>query len=159
VTELKTKPTGEDVSSFLASLPDDVRADAESLVGIMRTVTRAEPRMWGKGMVGFGDYHYRYASGREGDWFKVGFAPRTTRSTVYLMSGFDGYGDLLARLGKHSTGKSCLYLKRLSDVDVDVLASLISESVRHLDDTETDTGAIPRMEDMPARKGSKSDRS
>jgi hypothetical protein len=125
----------------------------------MRKVTRAEPRMWGSGMVGFGEYHYRYASGREGDWFKVGFAPRTTRTTVYLMSGFAGYDDLLARLGTHSTGKSCLYLKRLSDVDLDVLTSLIRESVRHLDETETGAGAIPRMQEMPARKRAMSERS
>lgn len=118
-----------DVDAFLASVSDERRrADARTLVSLMAEVTGEEPRMWSGSIVGFGSYHYVYESGREGDWAAVGFSPRKASTTVYLMEGFDGYADLLARLGPHSTGKSCLYLKRLDDVDLDVLREMVRRS-------------------------------
>jgi hypothetical protein len=95
----------------------------------MAEVTGDEPRLWGRGMVGFGTYHYRYESGREGDWFVTGFAPRKNDLTLYIMAGFDRYEALMSRLGKYRTGKSCLYVKRLADVDEAVLRELVEESV------------------------------
>lgn len=134
MAELKTKPTDGDVGRFLASIEDEVmREDCVTLVELMGKVTNASPRLWGPSIVGFGEYRYRYASGREGTWFTVGFAPRSKRLTLYLMSGFEGYEDLLARLGRHSLGKSCLYVRRLADVDLAVLTELVTQSVRHLE--------------------------
>ena len=89
--------------------------------------------MWGKSIVGFGSYHYTYASGREGDWFLTGFSPRVQNLTLYIMAGFDGYDQLLGKLGKHSVGKSCLYIKKIEDVDLDVLKELVKKSVEHLE--------------------------
>jgi uncharacterized protein DUF1801 len=123
----------EDVEAYIASMPDEgQRRDAAALLELMRRVTEHPPAMWGSGMVGFGSYHYRYASGREGDWFLVGFAPRRKSLTVYIMDGFTEYESLLARLGKHSTGKSCLYIKRLDDVDLDVLEEMVRRSVARM---------------------------
>ena len=98
----------------------------------MEDVTGAEATMWGDSIVGFGSYHYTYASGRENDWFLVGFAPRKRSLTLYIMSGFDAYDELLGRLGKHSTGKSCLYINKLTDVDTAVLRDLVQQSVDHM---------------------------
>lgn len=132
MSENKTKPTDESVRARLDAVADDERrADCYRVLRIMEEVTGEEPRIWGRGMVGFGTYHYRYESGREGDWFVTGFAPRKNDLTLYIMAGFDRYDELMARLGKHRTGKSCLYLKRLSDVDLDVLTELVSRSVAH----------------------------
>ncbi|MCB0148089.1 MAG: DUF1801 domain-containing protein, partial [Caldilineaceae bacterium] len=103
-----------------------------TLIAIMQEATGAAPRMWGESIVGFGHYHYKYASGREGDWFLTGFAPRKQNLTLYIMAGFDNYEALLSKLGKHSTGKSCLYVKRLADVDMPVLTELVVESVAHM---------------------------
>ncbi len=130
MAELKTQPSGEDVSAFIAAIPDEgQRQDAATLVGLMAGATGETGTVWGGKIVGFGRFHYRYASGRDGEWFMVGFAPRAKNLTLYLMDGFDGRAELLGRLGKHSTGKACLYLKRLSDVDMTVLAELIDRSV------------------------------
>jgi hypothetical protein len=93
--------------------------------------------MWGDSIVGFGSYHYKYASGREGDWFVTGFSPRKQNLTLYIMSGFDEYERLLGKLGKHSTGKSCLYIKKIEDVDVDVLTELVKKSVEHMEKTNS----------------------
>jgi len=98
----------------------------------MREVTGCEPKMWGPSIVGFGRYHYKYESGREGDWPLTGFSPRKQALTVYIMAGFRRYEELLDRLGKHKTGKSCLYLKRLEDVDLEVLRELVHESVEQV---------------------------
>jgi hypothetical protein len=150
----KTKPSDDDVGAFIASIEDPSRrADAEALARMMRDATGADTALWGGRMVGFGTYHYRYASGREGDWFKVGFALGSKKLTLYLMSGLEGYGDLLARLGPHSGGRSCLYVKRLSDVDPAVLEAVIQRSVAHIDEVEAEQGAIPRMSEMPPLKG------
>jgi len=92
-----------------------------------------EPEMWGDSIVGFGSYHYKYASGREGDWFITGFSPRKQNLTLYIMSGFDECDQLLNKLGKHSTGKSCLYIKKIEDVDIDVLKELVKKSVGHME--------------------------
>ena len=133
MAELKTRPTGRDVEAFLDAVPDaGRRQDCYAIVELMTKATGSEPRMWGPSIVGFGSYHYRYASGREGDWMLTGFSPRKQNLTLYIMTGFDRAGDLLARLGKHSTAKSCLYIKRLADVDLATLAALVEESVRHL---------------------------
>ena len=130
MSDLKTKPTGADVTAFLAAVADEQkRRDCFALVEIMRDATGAEPQMWGDAIVGFGSQHYRYASGREGDWPIIGFSPRKQNLTLYLTYGFEQHGDLLAKLGKHSTGKSCLYVKRLSDVDLPTLRQLVAQSV------------------------------
>ena len=129
----KTKPINVSVSSFLAGIEDkDRRADCKAVAAIMRKATGERARMWGSNMVGFGKYHYRYASGREGNWFMTGFAPRKQALTVYIMDGFSGYGALMKKLGKYKTGKSCLYVKRLDDIDRNVLEQLVTRSVRHM---------------------------
>jgi hypothetical protein len=134
VAELKTARTNADPNEFLAAVADPRRrADAEAACRLMGEVTGAEPAMWGGSIVGFGVYRYRYASGQSGDWPAVGLAPRKAALTLYLSAGFDGAEDLLARLGPHRTGKSCLYLKRLSDVDEAVLRELVGQAFRHLD--------------------------
>jgi hypothetical protein len=134
VAELKTKPTGASVADFIAGIDgDEKRADCRALVELMSRVTGAEPAMWGPSIVGFGGYHYRYASGREGDWMLAGFAPRKRELVVYVMAGFNGAGALLARLGKHKASSgSCLYISRLADVDLEVLEELLRSSVEHL---------------------------
>jgi hypothetical protein len=130
MAELKTKPTGADVTAFLNGVADEQkRRDCFTLVEIMREATGAEPQMWGDAIVGFGSQHYRYASGREGDWPIIGFSPRKQNLTLYLTYGFEPYGDLLAKLGKHSTSKACLYVKRLSDVDMPTLRELVRQTV------------------------------
>lgn len=136
MAELKTQPNDDSVVEFLNNVNDETkRRDCFAILELMQRVTGAEPRMWGSSIVGFGQYHYTYASGREGDWFLTGFAPRKQNLTLYIMAGFDRYTELMARLGKHSTGKSCLYVKKLADIDLDVLAELIEESVRHMQAT------------------------
>jgi Domain of unknown function (DU1801) len=133
VSAPKTRPTDADVGAFLEAIPDQRRRDdARTVCRLMQEVTGEVPVLWGTGIVGFGRVRLRYASGRELDWPVTGFSPRKTATTVYLMDGFEERLDLLARLGPHSTGKSCLYLKRLSDVDLDVLKALIAESARHM---------------------------
>lgn len=133
MAEPKTKPSQQSVERFLQRVPDaDRRRDCFTLVDIMRQITGAEPQLWGSSIVGFGTYHYVYASGREGDWPIVGFSPRKQNLTLYLMSGFEQYDDLLQKLGKHSLGKSCLYIKRLADIDLLTLKKLIRASVKHM---------------------------
>jgi hypothetical protein len=133
MAELKTKPTTASVSKFLRAIPDDAtRNDCQKLVKIMKEATGSEPRMWGPSIVGFGEYHFAYASGREGDWFLTGFSPRKQNLTLYILSGFEGHKDLLSRLGKHKTSKSCLYIRSLEDLDLVVLKRLIRASVRHM---------------------------
>ena len=133
MAKLKTQKTNASVSAFLKSIADDDRRkDCQTLVRVMKRAVGAEPKMWGSSIVGFGHYHYRYASGRENDWFLAGFSPRKQDLTLYIMAGFDRYDALMAKLGKHKTGKSCLYIKRLADVDVAVLEELISASVKHM---------------------------
>lgn len=133
MAELKTKATRASVSAFLETIPDaNRRRDCKALVRMMKKATKARPKMWGASIVGFGDVHYRYASGREIDWFRAGFSPRKDALTLYLTSGagWRNQADLMAKLGKHKTGKGCLYIKQLSDIDVKVLERLIGRSVK-----------------------------
>jgi hypothetical protein len=130
MAELKTKATKQSVASFLKTVTDaQKREDAAAVMAIMREATKCEPVMWGTSIIGFGTYTYKYATGREGDWPIVGLSPRKTNLTLYIMPGFDAYEGLLAKLGKHSTGSSCLYIKRLADIDMAVLKKLITQSV------------------------------
>jgi hypothetical protein len=129
--ELKTKITDVSVTDFLNSIEnEETRKDCFEILKIMKQATKAEPKMWGTSIVGLGDYHYKYASGRENDWFLTGFSPRKQNITLYVMGGFQPYGKLLKKLGKHSMGKGCLYIKKLQDVDVKVLKELVDESVK-----------------------------
>ena len=129
----KTVPTDASVVSFLDGVESEVRRkDAWALHALMQEVTGTEPLMWGDSLVGFGRYQYRYESGREGEFFRVGFSPRKAQLVVYVMPGFDGYDELLARLGPHKTGRSCLYITRLERVDRAVLRELIEQSWRHM---------------------------
>lgn len=133
MSELKTQRTDADVDAFLGAIETPQRqADCRQLVQLMQEVTGEAPAIWGTSIVGFGRYHYRYRSGREGAWFLTGFAPRKPNLTLYIMSGFDEYDGLMARLGKHTTGISCLYVKKLSDLDLDVLRELVARSVAHM---------------------------
>lgn len=133
MADVKTKVSERSVDDFLAAVePEQKRLDSQSVCALMAEVTGEEPRMWGASIVGFGQYHYVYESGREADWMLVGFSPRKQNLTLYIMSGFAAYGELMERLGPHKTGKSCLYIKRLSDLNLDVLKELISQSVQHL---------------------------
>jgi hypothetical protein len=125
-SENATRQTPVDPADFLAGVPDATRrADAERVVGMMRSISAEPPRMWGASIIGFGQYSYRYESGHGGEFARLGLSPRGTALVVYLIAGFEGNEPLLARLGKHSTGKSCLYIKRLADVDEGVLRDLI----------------------------------
>lgn len=133
MAELKTKPTDKKVEEFLNKIEDEKkREDAYKILDIMKKITREEPKMWGSSIVGFGNYHYKYESGREGDWFTTGFSPRKQNLTIYIMSGFNKYDELMEKLGKYKTGKSCLYIKRLEDVDIKILKELIKESVKYM---------------------------
>ncbi len=133
MAELKTNPRKDDVHAFIEAISDPGRReDCSRIVEMMSQATTAEPALWGDSIVGFGTYHYVYESGREGDWFLTGFSPRKQNITLYIMMGFERYAELMSRLGKYKTGKSCLYIKRLADVDVGVLKQLIDESVHHL---------------------------
>jgi hypothetical protein len=129
MAELKTQVTKASIEKFLDGIKDEKkRQDCYQLLKIMKKATRAEPKMWGTSIVGFGDYHYVYASGREGDWFLTGFSPRAQNLTLYMMGGFDG--EILKKLGKYKTGKGCLYINKLEDVDTKVLNELITKSVK-----------------------------
>ncbi|TJZ74882.1 DUF1801 domain-containing protein [Rhodococcus oryzae] len=127
----KTQPTGADVDAFLGTLTDDAkRADCERLIDLMRAATGEPAAMWGSSIIGFGDRAYRYASGHTGNTALIGFAPRSTALTLYLSLNLDDHRDALQRLGKHRTGKGCLYVKRLADIDESELRGLIEASVR-----------------------------
>ena len=132
---LKTRPHDASVDAFLESVDPARRQDCLEIVELMRRATGAEPRMWGNAMVGFGSYHYKYESGREGDWPLSAFSPRKANLTLYVMAGAERFPALLQKLGKHTAGKSCLYVKRLSDVDTNVLEDLVRASVEHLHKT------------------------
>lgn len=136
MAELKTKPTDTDVHSFLAAVADPVRrADGFALLELMQQATGEPARLWGTSIVGFGSYHYKYASGHEGDACLTGFSPRKNELSLYIACGLERYKDLLSKLGKHKTGKGCLYIKKLSDVDLDVLRELVRRSVQEKRET------------------------
>ncbi len=126
----KTQKTSENVEWFLTSISEDEkRLDSLKLLDIMQDITQAPPTMWGTSIVGFGEYHYKYKSGREGDWFLTGFAPRKQALTLYLMCDLSHDGLNFDGLGKHKKGKGCLYIRRLSDIDLTVLKKLIVDSI------------------------------
>jgi len=133
MAELKTKLTDASVDKFIEDIRDEqTRTDCYQILDMMKKATKAEAKMWGTSIVGFGDYHYKYESGRENDWFLVGFSPRKQNLTLYLMGGLNGHEDLLKNLGKHSLGKGCLYIKRLEDINTKVLKDLIIKSVKRM---------------------------
>ena len=129
MAELKTVPTGADVEAFLSAVPDEGRrADARVVHDLLARITGEKAEMWGDSIVGFGRQHLHYASGRELEWIVIGFSPRKANTTLYLPDGPGAHADLLARLGKHTTGRGCLYVKRLTDVDMTVLEDLLTRS-------------------------------
>jgi hypothetical protein len=131
--KLKTTVNDADVLKFLQSVEHEKRKeDSLVVLELMKEVTGEEPKMWGSSIVGFDQYHYKYDSGREGDFFKVGFSPRKQSLTVYIMPGFERYEELMDQLGKYKTGKSCLYINKLEDVDMEVLGQLIRESYEYM---------------------------
>lgn len=133
MAELKTKATSASVDKFLAGVKDKQRReDCLTVVKLMQQVTKAAPKMWGSSIVGFGDYTYHYESGRELDWFLVGFSPRKEALTLYLMPGSSQFAAALEKLGKYKTGKACLYIKSLEDVDQSALKTLVQESVKRV---------------------------
>lgn len=130
MAEPKTKPTKQSVAAFLKTVTDSQkREDAAAVIKMMQDATKYDPVMWGTSIIGFGSYRYTYANGREGDWPIVGLSPRKQNLTIYIMEGFTEHEDLLAKIGKHTTGSSCLYVKRLADLDIPTLKKLISRSV------------------------------
>ena len=133
MAELKTKRTKASASSFIAGINDrQMRADCKAIARIMRSATGSPARMWGTSIVGFGEYEYRYRSGRSGKWMLCGFSPRSQNLTIYIMSGFSAFPALMKKLGKYKTGKSCLYVRKLDDIDRDVLTKIIDKSVDYL---------------------------
>ncbi|MFP4112493.1 MAG: DUF1801 domain-containing protein [Candidatus Woesearchaeota archaeon] len=129
--ELKTKKNDSDVSAFIETLPEKRQKDCKELVKLMKKITKEEPKMWGKRIVGFGSYHYKYASGQEGNWMLIGFSPRNNDLSIYTMCDINTEQSLLDKLGKHKHGKSCLYIKRLSDIDKDILQKILENSIEY----------------------------
>ena len=133
MAELKTKKNEASVTKFLDGVKDEKkREDSYIILKLMKQITKVDPKMWGDSMIGFGSYHYKYASGREGDWFVTGFSPRKQSLTLYIMAGISKYPDLLKKLGKFKTGKGCLYINKIEDVDIKILKELIKQSVWYL---------------------------
>ena len=133
MAEIKTKPTAVSVKDFIAAVPDEQkRRDSKVLVDMMQKITKEKPKMWGPSIIGFGSYHYKYESGHEGDMCITGFSPRKAAISVYILMGFNKSPELMKKLGKYKMGKSCLYVKKLSDIDTKVLEELIEESVKYI---------------------------
>lgn len=131
MAELKTKPTNQSVEKFIKDIPDATkREDSRTVSALMAEISGHKPKMWGPSIIGFGSYHYKYESGQEGDWPMLAFSPRKQNLTLYLLQGLDEEKELLKKLGKHSTGRSCLYIKQLSDVDMPTLKKLIRLSCK-----------------------------
>jgi hypothetical protein len=131
--ELKTKVNDTSVVNFLNKIDDEhKRNESFQLLDIFAKLSGHEPKMWGNSIIGFGSYHYKYASGQEGEWMKLGFSPRKQKFSIYIMSGFDKLEKNLEKLGKYKTGKACLYVNKLADIDLKKLERLITESFKHL---------------------------
>jgi len=129
----KTVENKGNVNDFLNSIEKEVRRnDAFELLGIFKTIINEPPKMWGNSIVGYGKYHYKYDSGREGDFMKIGFSPRKQNMTIYFMNGFNAYQGLLAKLGKHKTSKACLYFNKLADIDITVLKEILTHSYNYM---------------------------
>jgi hypothetical protein len=133
MSEMKTKVNRASVEGFLDRVENAKRrADAFAILKMMKSATRTQPKMWGPSIVGFGQYHYKYDSGREGDICMIGFSPRSQALTMYIDAGFPAYEALMEKLGKYTKGHSCVYIKKLEDVDMDVLKQLVTESYRSM---------------------------
>jgi hypothetical protein len=131
MAELKTKVNDASVTDFLNGIKDEERrADSFEILKLMQEITKQEPKMWGMNIIGFGNYHYKYESGHEGDWFITGFSPRKQNLTLYVMGGFNPHTELLKKLGKHKNGVGCLYINKLADVDIKTLKELLKQSVK-----------------------------
>lgn len=137
MAELKTKKTDNDVLEYINTIPDEKkRDDCKRIIEMMREVTGEEPKLWGDSIVAFCDFHYKSESGREGDWFRIGFGPRKQNISLYIMSGFSGLEELLAKLGKHKLGKGCLYIKNLEQIDVEVLKEIFRKSLEGIENND-----------------------
>jgi len=133
VAEIKTKPTPVDVAAFIDAVENPVRrADAQTVCAMLERITGESPKMWGASIIGFGSYHYRYDSGHEGDMCRLGFSPRKAQLVLYVLSDTPDEAEKLARLGKHKTGKSCLYINKLADVDMAVLEEIARDALAHM---------------------------
>jgi hypothetical protein len=133
MAELKTRANTASVTGFVNGIADrQLRADAKKVAAMMRRATGTRAKMWGTSIVGYGSYHYKYASGREGDWMLTGFSPRKQALTIYIMPGFAKFETLMSKLGTYKTGKSCLYIRRLTDIDLKTLETLIRRAVRYM---------------------------
>ncbi|MFK7953876.1 MAG: DUF1801 domain-containing protein [Ekhidna sp.] len=133
MAELKTKPTGDNLNHFINSVePEWKRDDSKVLLEMLERISGQKPQMWGASIIGYGSYHYKYESGREGDWFLTDFSPRKQNMTVYLVGGFEGVEHLLEKLGKHKVSVGCLYFKRLADIDTSILDQLVRHSITTL---------------------------
>lgn len=133
MAELKTHPNDQSVEDFIDQVePEWKRDDARELLKLIAEISGEKPVMWGDSIVGFGNYHYKYKSGREGDWFLAGFSPRKTSTTIYMMGGFEGQEDDLKKLGKHKASVGCLYIKKLSDIDIEILKKMTKRSIETL---------------------------
>ena len=133
MAELKTKVNNSSVVEFINTISDGKKKDLSfKILELMKKITKEEPKMWGSSIVGFGKYHYKYESGREGNWFLIGFSPRKQNFVIYLMSGISKYEDLMNKLGKYKTGKGCLYIKKEEDIDFKVLTEIIKKSTNYL---------------------------
>lgn len=130
MTENTTQATDASVEDFIANISPEKKSDCEQLITILQKITGEAPAMWGPSIIGFGHYHYEYDSGHKGDSARIGFSPRKRELVIYIMPGFESFHALLAKLGKHKTGQSCLYIKRLSDINIKVLTELMAESVK-----------------------------
>ena len=131
MAELKTKPSDKSVEEFLNSIDDPIkRKDSFTLLEIFKDIMKLEPKLWGDAIVGFGDYSYKSDSGRTGDWFVAGFSPRKQALSLYLMCGFERFSELMDKLGKHKSGKGCLYIKRLDEVNVNILKEIIQKCIK-----------------------------
>lgn len=131
--KVRTAENDQDVGRFLSRVKDsEQKADCETLLAMLGEITGEKPRMWGSSIIGFGKYHYVYDSGREGEWPIIGFSPRARNLSIYIMPGFSGFAAQLKKLGKHKTGKSCLYINRLADVELEVLKEIAAQSVAEM---------------------------
>lgn len=135
MSELKTKPTNQEVEEFIQSISDEKKAkDCFVILEMMKEITQNVPKMWGSSIIGFGEYNYKHANGKGATWFITGFSPRKQNLTFYIMPGFSEHGELLGKLGKFKTGKSCLYVKKLEDIDMDALRELVQKSVDYMNE-------------------------
>lgn len=141
MAELKTKLNDASVRAFLDTIEDESkRDDCFEIMNLMKKASGEEPKMWGTSIIGYGTYHYKYASGREGDWMRIGFSPRKQNITLYLMTGVDRNEEIFSRIGKYKNGKSCFYIKKLADVNVGVLEELIATSLEHVESIYGENG-------------------